>query len=52
MTGTLIDPDPQATDAAPKFKHRAMWASGDYPRAVASDLTPRVEPGPARSIRC
>ena len=32
--------DPQAQDAALKARHRAMWASGDYPSMVETFLLP------------
>jgi ubiquinone/menaquinone biosynthesis C-methylase UbiE len=38
-----------ASDAAVKAKHRAMWASGDYP-ALASDLI--ADLGPALVAAC
>ncbi|WP_308799032.1 class I SAM-dependent methyltransferase [Agromyces silvae] len=37
MSETTTTTTPDAEDAALKAKHRAMWASGDYPR-LASDL--------------
>lgn len=39
MTTTLTEPDPQTADAALKAKHRAMWASGDYPALVVDVIT-------------
>lgn len=39
MTTTLNDTDPRTADAALKARHRAMWASGDYPQLVVDVIT-------------
>ncbi|WP_111765595.1 class I SAM-dependent methyltransferase [Nakamurella deserti] len=41
MSSTVTDP--QTADAALKAKHRAMWASGDYPQLVVDVITPLGE---------
>ena len=37
-------------DRALKAKHRALWASGDYP-AVAAELIPELGPELVRAVR-
>lgn len=42
-TGHGVDPSGAAADRDLKAKHRALWASGDYP-AVAAELIPTLGP--------